>query len=379
MTDYNRYQRFQRKQDNVNQIISARDVNELQGTLENVQQKVIGMKDVDFLHKCLFTLDHNPLVNAMWIDLMDDTSKADIRSSQGVHYFVEEGGWGFPPGSPDLSAVLYSKPYIVETRSQIRSFLLMVNAYIPAGSRFFFEVSADGSHWHPITPSYDNVMSITSWAGYTLRLRVRMERDNADIQPILYGWALLYHDPKVGVVQIDEDTIIAPPGSEDEVQPIRHSDLLDIGPDDHHPQAHSHDGTDGSGLVSHKHLLDIGPDDHHPKDHRHGQDGVSPVDLGEDVVGTLRLINMTPLVQTGFPGLVKMETDQQGRVSKIVTTESEIYLTYDAAGRLETIRTFFLVGSAAGYTALTTLDYTTTPPTIHTTIKDAQGVDIPVP
>lgn len=48
---------------------------------------------------------------------------------------------------------------------------------------------------------------------------------------------------------------------------IAHSDLTGIGADDHHDQAHAHDGVDGSGTVAHSATTGIGADDHHAQDH----------------------------------------------------------------------------------------------------------------
>jgi len=43
---------------------------------------------------------------------------------------------------------------------------------------------------------------------------------------------------------------------------LSHNDLTDVTPDQHHPQEHEHDGTDGSGTVSYNDLTDIGILDH---------------------------------------------------------------------------------------------------------------------
>lgn len=48
---------------------------------------------------------------------------------------------------------------------------------------------------------------------------------------------------------------------------IPHYSLTNITPDDHHPQAHAHDGLDGSGAIAHASTTGQTPNDHHPQLH----------------------------------------------------------------------------------------------------------------
>lgn len=378
MSDLTRYQRFQRRQDNVNQVVSAKDINQVQETLEQVQKAVFGVKDEDFLQKALFVLEHNPLVNSMWIDLMDNTDKIDHAAVRELTFFTEERGWAFPEGSKQLEGMLVSRPFTVQTRSQIKSVMLMVSHHLPQGATATYEVTADNKHWHPINPAVDGVIELPNWHGYQLRVRCTLRRSDDTVQPIIYGWAMLYHDPKVGIVELDDDDWVAPPtpGNPDLTVPvtIRHSDLLDIGRDDHHPEQHAHDGIDGSGRISHTVLLDIGPDDHHPKVHRHGEDGIPPVDLSTDVAGTLDVKHM-PLAffldEQGDTVIVRdPQTDQ---VVRVESPDSITEMEYDSEGRLTTARTTHRLPPIAGMQTVTTLDYSYDPPLINTVILDAQG------
>jgi hypothetical protein len=59
---------------------------------------------------------------------------------------------------------------------------------------------------------------------------------------------------------------------------ISHTTLLDVLPDQHHPQQHAHTAADGSGPVSHADLTGVTPDQHHPQQHAHtAADGSGPV------------------------------------------------------------------------------------------------------
>jgi hypothetical protein len=65
---------------------------------------------------------------------------------------------------------------------------------------------------------------------------------------------------------------------------LSHDDLVDVSPDDHHPQSHTHDGSDGSGSVDHGDLTGVTADQHHAKAHNHtvadGTGTVQHKDLG---------------------------------------------------------------------------------------------------
>jgi hypothetical protein len=383
MTDYNRFQRLQRKQDNVNQVISAQhDLTPLQSTVESVQLEVIRQKDTDFLQLLLFALEHNPLVNSLWVDLMDDATKIDLAQSLNGAFTADERGWAFSAGSQLLETTVISKAYAVPTRSMIKKMMLVVSSYVPTGSSITYEVSSDGHHWHPIAPSTDNLLTLAAYEGNKLRIRGRMVRGNTTQQPILYGWALLFYDQRVGVIELEGGGAVLPPidgEGEDPLVTIGHNDLVGIGPDDHHDQEHSHDGIDGSGQVSHTSLLGMGPDDHHSKDHRHAHDGLSPVVLEHDIVGTLPIGHHHPVMTTGFAGQTVMTLDLVTEtLTDLVSPDSTTILQYDDEDRLAQVTTIYTEGSAKGHTTITTLDYDTDPPIITTVVKDAQGFDLVV-
>lgn len=375
MADYTRYQRFQRRQDNVNQVITAQDTNAVQSTLESVQREVFGVKDSDFLQKCLFTLDHNPLVNAMWIDLMESPDRVDQVATQGLAFFPEERGWAFPAEGTGTTGTLISRPYLVETRSLIKSVLLMVSAHVPAGATVTYEITTDDKRWVPIQPSADNVLNLTAWLGHTIRVRATLRREAAGVQPIIHGWAVLYNDPKVGVVQLDTGDFVVPPLPDGQpILSIRHEQLMNIGPDDHHPQEHSHNGADGSGLVAHSSLTGVGQDDHHPKAHRHGQDNIPAVVLESDIIGSLPIGHHSPVLATGWAGTTRILTDPITElVTRVESPESITVMEYDDEERLVKAVSTYIKPPANGTSVTTLLDYASEPPTITTEVRDAQG------
>jgi hypothetical protein len=137
--------------------------------------------------------------------------------------------------------------------------------------------------------------------------------------------------PDGSQVIIDNPSNPVDPSTLPDVVQIMHSQLLGIGPNDHHDQEHSHDGTDGSGTVDHGDLTGIGEDDHHPKDHQHGLDGVDFVNLQTDVTGTLSSANLSYQVWTGKPGRTGLFFDPKlnDRLTYVKTPDDETYMFYD--------------------------------------------------
>lgn len=329
-----RFIRFDRKEDNVGQIISANDINELQSVSEQQQTEMFKQQDEQFLDKALFVLNNHRSLNQLWVDIFSDVSKIDLPKSQNLIFSDSEKAVTFAQGSLELEGVLYSSTYINPNGSNIKKVILMARATVPEGSSIRFEVSNNGADYHPITPGTSEPFEIPS-DGQRLKLRAIFTRNHEGLFPRLEAWAALFRDPQLDIVELPngDKVVIGDPdkGDYDNFVNIKHSQLLQIGPDDHHPQKHSHDGDDGSGLVSHMHLTDIGPDDHHPKDHQHGVDGIAPVNLTTDVVGTLGTQFMSHQVWTGRPGQTGLFFDPKldDKLVYVKTPDDETYLFYD--------------------------------------------------
>jgi len=338
-----RYVRFDRRQDNANQIISADDVNALQRVSEASQKELFKGQDRDFLDRALFVLEHHRTLNGLWVDLFENTTKIDLAKTSGLVFSEAEQAIVFPDGSTDADGYLYSETYVNPNSSLMKKVMVIADYDVPEGTDIIISVSNNGVDFFEPPLGNSEPFEIPT-DGQKLKLRARFTRTVFDKTPRLNSWAVLFRDPELEVIKMPDGTriIIGDPNNQDpNDQPlsIKHSQLLEIGPDDHHPQEHSHDGTDGSGLVSHKHLLDIGEDDHHPKDHQHGQDGVSPVNLDTDVIGTLSAEHLSHQVWLGRPGTTGLYFDPKigDRLVYVKTPDDETYLFYDFSndGRLD--------------------------------------------
>ncbi len=333
MTD--RFKRFTPKSDNSNEIISADHVNELQTVSESTQKGLFQMRDSEFLSGALFVLNHHRSLNKMWADVFENTAKIDIAKSKNVVFSEPEQAIIFPEGSISTEGVIYSSTYSNPSSAVIKKVLPMVRGTLPAGTEIIFSVSNNTIDWfEPDLSSPEPFIIPTD--GSKLKMRATFLRSDITKSPRLEAWAVLYRDPTLEQIEMPDGTkiVIGDPDNTDPtdtVVNIYHRQLLGIGADDHHPQEHAHDGADGSGLVSHASLQDVGEDDHHNKDHQHGVDGIAPVELATDVVGTLSEENLSHRVWTGQPGFTGLYFDPKmgDRLTYVKTPEEETYLFYD--------------------------------------------------
>lgn len=329
-----RYVRFDERQDNTSEIISADHMNQLQDVSEQSQQDIFKQKDYDFLDRTLFTLDNHRKLNSLWIDTFEDTSKVDLSRTTHLEYSQVEQGVVFQEGSLMQETYIFSEPYINANGVQIKKALLVARTFKPEGTDIIIEASNNNADWFALTVNDSEPFEFPT-LGTRLILRAKFIRQDLNTSPRLDGWGLLFYDSSLDIVELkDGSTVTIGDGDGDgspDLLDIQHSELKGIGPDDHHPQEHTHDGTDGSGRVNHAHLTGIGEDDHHSKDHRHGKDGVDYVHLDTDVVGTLPMEHMSHRIWTGKPGDTGLYFDPnlEDKLVYVKTPDDETYLFYD--------------------------------------------------
>ncbi len=337
-----RYVSFKPKSDGTNEVISAEHINTLQDVSERTQQSIYVAQDRDFLDKALFVLEHHRFLNAMWVDVFEGTSKVDVRKSLGVQFSENEQGIILLDGY--TTGEVYSIAHRTSNNVPVKEVLLISNGYQPSGSSISLFFSNNGADWIPIVSGSDSIVKVP-FEGTSIFLKAVMTRtEPTGISPRLDSWALLYRDSKLDVIELPDGTSVdlTPPdsgtgsggstgGGFTDIINIMHSQLMGVGPDDHHAQEHAHDGLDGSGLISHSNLVDVGEDDHHSKDHQHGADGVSPVNLETDVIGSLAAENLSYMIWTGKPGTTGLHFDPNlgDKLVYVKTPDDETYMFYD--------------------------------------------------
>lgn len=338
MAEDGRYVRYVPKVDDANEVISAEHINALQDTSERTQQGIFKSQDRDFLDKALFLLEHNRNVNGLWIDLLEDISKINLTRTVNLTFSEVESGIVFPDDSDGVNeGYLYARSYNNPNNSTMNKVMVIVSAYVPEGTSLTVEVSNNEADWVEVSAVNGELTELPT-EGSSLYLRARFARaEGVTASPRLDAWAMLYYDVKTDIIDMPDGSqvIIKDPtdnsGDLSGIINIMHNQLMGIGPNDHHPQEHAHDGKDGSGLISHSNLIEVGPDDHHPKAHYHGEDGIPYVRLNSDVVGTLPVENLSYQLWTGKPGVTGLYFDANldDRLTYVKTPDDETYLFYD--------------------------------------------------
>ena len=341
MNNDGRYVQFTPKTDGTNEVISSEHINTLQEVSERTQQGIFKSQDRDFLDKALFVLQNHRILNAMWIDVFENTSKINLRKSTGVVFSETEQAVTMLDDY--MVGEIYSSVYQNPDGIKIKKVLVIANGYTPANTSIDLSISNNGVDWISVTSGSDSVITLPTEGTYLI-MRATLLRTSLDTPPPrLDAWAVLYLNDKNNIIELEdgESIIIAPPDLEDGddsgdggfggIINIMHSQLMGVGPDDHHPQRHAHNGIDGSGLVSHTDLTDIGEDDHHSKDHQHGAEGVSLINLATDVKGTLPVANLSYMLWTGKPGSTGLYFDPSigDKLVYVKTPDDETYMFYD--------------------------------------------------
>lgn len=341
MNNDGRYVQFAPKSDGTNEVISSEHINTLQEVSERTQQGIFKSQDRDFLDKALFVLQNHRVLNAMWIDVFENTSKTNLRKSTGVVFSETEQAVTMLDDY--MVGEVYSTVYQNPDGSKIKKVLVIASGYTPQDTNINLAISNNGVDWISISSGSDSIVTLPTEGTYII-MRATLSRTSIETPPPrLDAWAVLFLNDKNNVIELPdgESIVITPPtsgdGDEDDdtgfggIINIMHDQLMGVGPDDHHPQVHAHNGIDGSGLVSHTDLTDIGEDDHHSKDHQHGQDGVGLVDLSTDIKGALPVDNLSYMLWTGKPGSTGLYFDPSigDKLVYVKTPDDETYMFYD--------------------------------------------------
>lgn len=237
--------------DNIGQVISAEDINVLREIALELQREAFRQQDEDFLRMAIDTFEHHPDVNAMWLELLPDGSKIDMNNSLGIEYSEDERSVVLKPGS--FRGFVTSKGYKPSSGCNIKKVLLFVDYFANQGDEVVFEVSNNGLDFQTVEANSGRLVELKT-DGSWLYFRARLARTTEGAGPRIYAWAILYFDSTIAVdldrkpdVAIDyEDLELPPPPQPPEIKPqLKHSELLEIGPDDHHPKIHRHSGEPG--------------------------------------------------------------------------------------------------------------------------------------
>jgi hypothetical protein len=184
-----RYVSFVPQENNVNDPISAEDINELQRAIISAQGQDFKQGDTDFTTQALFALENHTICNSMIIDIFNNNSMINVSQST-VRYAVDMLAIILDtPGS--ANGIFLTKLIANGSGKPFRKFVLIVDEYKPTGTNITYELSQDGLTYYPIVP---NANPITFEEGVEFILRATLSRTDLTVNPRLDGWAILYQD-----------------------------------------------------------------------------------------------------------------------------------------------------------------------------------------
>lgn len=236
--------------DDAGHVVSAQDINALQELVENLQREAFYRRDEDFLRMLMDVLEHQPDLNAMWIELLEDNSMLDLSNSLGIKFDENSRSVGLAEES--LQGYVTSRVYFPHSKCAVKRVMLFVMHNVPSGDTAVYELSNNGLDFYPVEANTGHIVELPT-SGSRLYIRIKLNREDHDHPgPLVGAWSVLYYD---STIEVDLNASLTPEFDPDDPylpeipipQPVklRHADLLEIGPDDHHPKIHRHSGEEG--------------------------------------------------------------------------------------------------------------------------------------
>lgn len=323
--------------DNVGQVISAGDINILQELAEALQREALRQQDEDFLQTATQALENHPDLNAMWVELLRDGLALDMHNSLGVYYSA--GDYSVRLRDEATVGFATSKRYTPPSNCNVKKVLLFADYVLPEGDELKFELSNNGLDFYPVEPNTGEVTTLKT-DGSALYVRVKFRRQPGSAGPQLNAWAVLYYDATLQVdlderAELDldfEGLDLPPPPPPPQIKPqLYHSELLGIGPDDHHPKIHRHSGEPGEN---------------------------DKIDLISEVKNILWWDHLPPELAPpeGYIRLVR-DPSQDDRLVRVEGERFTVELTYSGEKLLQALTTVGGANGETASTAVTSLDW----------------------
>lgn len=182
--------------------ITSDDINELQETIQKAFGEIYTQNDAWFELFCLFVLQQQGEVNALFIDRLQDESFFNVAKMKHLGYDELTKSIGFLDKSA-YEGTAATKMIVSPTEKNIRHILLITNEYKPERTEILYEISHDGENYIPITPNGDTPITLEQ-PKPCVYLRIKMKRSSTSQSPKLYSWALLYQDDYYSYRYVDD-------------------------------------------------------------------------------------------------------------------------------------------------------------------------------
>lgn len=182
--------------------IKSDDINELQEAIQKAFGEIYTQNDTWFELFCLFVLQQQGEVNALFIDRLQDESFFNVAKMKNLGYDKLTKSIGFLNESA-YEGTAVTKTIVSPTEKNIRHILLITNEYKPEGTEILYEISHDGENYVSITPNGYTPITLEQ-PKPCVYLKIKMKRSSTLHSPKLYSWALLYQDDYYAYRYVDD-------------------------------------------------------------------------------------------------------------------------------------------------------------------------------
>lgn len=181
---------------NATEKISAQDINEIAGAINNSEKNILDVLGTTFEQKAFFTLQNNNDINSMFMDDLKTPYKVFMANSTSIQHNASESSITLINSGAVKEGVFQTTKLVSKYTTSISKFVLLVDEEIPKGCRINYFVSSDGMSFYPIKANTGVVTEVPT-TGNAMFVKAQLYKNKNFESPKLFGWALLYNDPVV--------------------------------------------------------------------------------------------------------------------------------------------------------------------------------------
>lgn len=184
---------FKTHVDNVNETISAKDVNAVNRSVNQLERNMISTASDTFVNKAFYALENNIFVNSMFLDEFKTPQLIFKTQSKNIIVSPEEQSVSVITDSKTKEGMVQSIYFQPKHPVAIDKVILLVDEYLPQGSKIEYFVATDLSGFYPIKHNSSTITEL-DMAGEGVFIRARLIKNKYNESPKIFGWAILYKD-----------------------------------------------------------------------------------------------------------------------------------------------------------------------------------------
>ena len=193
-----RYTKYKRHTNDSTERIDAKDVNQIQESINAHQEDTNIIKDTAFQERVYTIFENNLYANAMFIDVYSNGEY--INKINSKNYILDPKLKNVCIDNNSESCTITStKIHSVHGEQiEINDFFLITNQHIPIGASIKYYLKLVSGEMYPITPNVlKTPLHLTSNIKYGFSLVAEITKNALGESPVVNGYAVLYWDAQV--------------------------------------------------------------------------------------------------------------------------------------------------------------------------------------